>query len=46
LEDLQQFSDGLPGSKASVELNREIVVGIMLQLLRAVGERRLPSLVS
>ena len=32
------------GSKASVELNREIVVGIMLQLLRAVGEGRLPSL--
>jgi AcrR family transcriptional regulator len=43
-EDLQLFSDGLPGSKASVELNREIAVGIMLQLLRAVGEGRLPSL--
>ena len=43
-EDLQQFSNGLPGGKASAELNLEIVVGIMLQLLRAVGEGRLPSL--
>ena len=43
-EDLQQFSDGLPGSPASAELNQEIVVGIMLQLLRAIGEGRLPSL--
>ena len=43
-EDLQQFSKGLPGGKASAELNLEIVVGIMLQLLRALGEGRLRSL--
>ena len=43
-EDLQQFSKSLPGSGASAELNLEIVVGIMLQLMRALGERRLSSL--
>jgi AcrR family transcriptional regulator len=43
-EDLQQISKGLPGGKASAELNLEIVVGIMLQLLRALGEGRLRSL--
>ena len=43
-EDLQQFSKELPGSKASAELNLEIVIGIMLQLLRAIGEGRLRSL--
>ena len=43
-EDLQQFSKELPGSKASAELNLEIVIGIMLQLLRAMGEGRLRSL--
>jgi AcrR family transcriptional regulator len=43
-EDLQQFSKGLPGGKASAELNLEIVVGITLQLLRALGEGRLRSL--
>jgi hypothetical protein len=34
----------LPGGKASADLNLEIVVGIMLQLLRALGEGRLRSL--
>ena len=43
-EDLQQFSKGLPGDGASAELNLEIVVGIMLQLMRALGEGRLSSL--
>ena len=46
LEDLQQFSKSLPGTGtgASAELNLEVVVGIMLQLMRALGERRLSSL--
>ena len=43
-EDLQQFTKGLPGDGASPELNLEIVVGIMLQLMRALGEGRLSSL--
>ena len=43
-EDLQQFSKRLPGEGASAELNLEIVVGIMLQLMRALGEGRLSSL--
>ena len=43
-ENLQQFSKGLPGGKASAELNLEIVVGIMLQLLRTLGEGRMRSL--
>ena len=43
-EDMQQFSKGLPGGKASAELNVEIVVGIVIQLLRALGEGRLRSL--
>jgi AcrR family transcriptional regulator len=43
-EDLQHFSKGLPGDGASAELNLEIVVGIMLQLMRALGEGRLSSL--
>ena len=43
-EDLQQFSKSLPGAAASAELNLEIVVGIMLQLMRALGEGRLSSL--
>jgi hypothetical protein len=43
-EDLQQFARGLPGDGASAELSLEIVVGIMLQLMRALGEGRLSSL--
>jgi AcrR family transcriptional regulator len=43
-EDLQQFSNNLPDGGASAQLNLEIVVGIMLQLMRALGERRLSSL--
>jgi AcrR family transcriptional regulator len=43
-EDLQQFSTRFPVGEASAELNVEIVVGIMLQLLRAIGEGRLRSL--
>ncbi len=42
-EDLERFAKGLP-SGASPELNLEIVVGIMLQLMRALGEGRLSSL--
>ena len=42
-EDLQQFAKGLPGDGASAELNLEIVVGILLQLMRALGEGRLSS---
>ena len=40
-EDLQQFAKGLPGDGASAELNLEIVLGILLQLMRALGEGRL-----
>ena len=43
-EDLQQFTKGFQGDGASPELNLEIVVGIMLQLMRALGEGRLSSL--
>ena len=43
-EDLQQLSKSLPGGGVSAELNLEIVVGIMLQLMRAFGERRLSTL--
>jgi AcrR family transcriptional regulator len=43
-EDLQQFTKGIPGDGGSPELNLEIVVGIMLQLMRALGEGRLSSL--
>ena len=43
-DDLQQFSNNLPDGGASAHLNLEIVVGIMLQLMRALGERRLSSL--
>jgi AcrR family transcriptional regulator len=43
-EDLQQFTKGIQGDGASPELNLEIVVGIMLQLMRALGEGRLSSL--
>ena len=43
-EDLQQFARGLPGDGQSAELNLEIVVGIMLQLMSALGEGRLSSL--
>jgi AcrR family transcriptional regulator len=42
-EDLQQFSQGLP-DHGSAELKLEIVVGIMLQILRALSEGRLTSL--
>jgi AcrR family transcriptional regulator len=42
-EDLQQFSQGLPDD-GSAELRLEIVVGIMLQILRALSEGRLSSL--
>ncbi|MCG5481595.1 MAG: TetR/AcrR family transcriptional regulator [Ensifer alkalisoli] len=44
VEDLQQFSKELPDDGASVELKLEIVVGIMLQIMRAIGEGRLASL--
>ena len=43
LEDLRQLSKGLPRGAASVELNLEIVVGIILQLMRALGQGRLSS---
>ncbi|MHC2299279.1 AcrR family transcriptional regulator [Rhizobium mongolense] len=43
-EDLQQFSKALPDDGVSAELKLEIVVGIMLQILRALGEGRLSSL--
>ena len=43
-EDLQQFSNNLPDGGPCAHLNLEIVVGIMLQLMRAFGERRLSSL--
>ena len=43
-QDLQQFSKSLPGSGESADLNLEIVVGIMLQLMRALGQGRLSSL--
>ena len=42
-EDLQKLSRGLPNGGTSPELGLEVVVGIMLQLLRALGERRLSS---
>ncbi|MDE3774788.1 TetR/AcrR family transcriptional regulator [Sinorhizobium meliloti] len=43
-EDLQQFSKELPDDGVSAELKLEIVVGIMLQILRALGEGRLSSI--
>ncbi|WP_234835694.1 TetR/AcrR family transcriptional regulator [Sinorhizobium meliloti] len=43
-EDLQQFSKALPDDGVSAELKQEIVVGIMLQILRAIGEGRLSSI--
>ncbi|SDA94396.1 TetR/AcrR family transcriptional regulator [Sinorhizobium sp. NFACC03] len=43
-EDLQQFSKALPDDGVSAELKLEIVVGIMLQILRAIGEGRLSSI--
>ena len=43
LEDLQKLSRGSPNGGISPELGLEVVVGIMLQLLRALGERRLSS---
>ena len=43
-EDLQLLSKGLPEGSARAELNLEIVFGIMLQLMRALGEGRLLSL--
>ncbi|BCH21569.1 TetR/AcrR family transcriptional regulator [Mesorhizobium sp. L-8-3] len=43
-EDLQRFSQDMTGGTASAELNLEIVIGIMLQLMRAIGEGRLSSL--
>ena len=43
LEDLQQLSKGLPHGEASVELNLEIVIGVILQLMRALGQGRLSS---
>lgn len=42
LEDLSAMSKGLPGS-LSAALSLEIVLGIMVQLLRAFGEGRLSS---
>ncbi|PVE21696.1 TetR/AcrR family transcriptional regulator [Microvirga sp. KLBC 81] len=41
LEDLQQLSKALPRGEASAELNLEIVIGIILQLTRALGQGRL-----
>lgn len=43
-EDLQQFSRDSQRDWASAELNLEIVVGIMLQFMRALGEGRLSSI--
>ena len=43
-EELQQFAKELPGDGTSAELKLEIVIGIMLQLMRALGEGRLSSL--
>ena len=43
-DDLEQFAKGSPGDGTSPELNLEIVVGIMLQVMRALGEGRLSSL--
>ncbi len=43
LEDLQQLSKGLPQGEVSPQLNLEIVVGIILQLMRALGSGRLSS---
>jgi AcrR family transcriptional regulator len=42
-EDLKDNAKRLPGSGASVELNLEVVVGILLQVLRAIAEGRLSS---
>ncbi|NRP74774.1 HTH-type transcriptional regulator TtgR [Ensifer psoraleae] len=42
-EDLQQLPTGSP-EETSAELKLEVVVGIMLQILRALGEGRLSSL--
>jgi AcrR family transcriptional regulator len=42
-EDLRNFSKGLPSGSVSPKLGLEIVVGIMLQLLGALGENRLTS---
>ncbi|MCA1407776.1 TetR/AcrR family transcriptional regulator [Ensifer sp. IC3342] len=42
-EDLQQLPTESP-EETSAELNLEVVVGIMLQILRALGEGRLSSL--
>jgi AcrR family transcriptional regulator len=41
LEDMRRFSRGLPQEAVSPEVSLEIVVGMMLQLLRAFGEGRL-----
>jgi AcrR family transcriptional regulator len=42
-EDIQRLSKGLPVGGGRAELILEIVVGIMLQLMRAIGEGRLSS---
>ena len=43
-EDLQQLSKGLPDLGISAELKFEVTLGIMIQLMRAIGEGRLSSL--
>ncbi|OHV75397.1 TetR/AcrR family transcriptional regulator [Ensifer sp. LCM 4579] len=43
VEDLRQLSKELPDDGMSAELKLEIVVGIMLQVFRALGEGRLCS---
>ena len=40
-EDMRRFSEGLPQGRTSPEVSREIVVGMMLQLLGAFGDGRL-----
>jgi AcrR family transcriptional regulator len=42
-EDLKQHAKRLPQGSVSVELSLEIVVGILLQVLGAIGEGRLSS---
>ncbi|MEP9387708.1 TetR/AcrR family transcriptional regulator [Mesorhizobium sp. KR9-304] len=43
-EDLRQLSKGLPDLGISAELKFEVALGIMIQLMRAIGEGRLSSL--
>lgn len=43
LEDIKRHVKGLPHGGLSAELGLEVVVGIMLQVLNAIAERRLSS---